>query len=164
MATRATKAPARKPGRPSKYTDQTAKQAEKLCLLGATDVDLASFFEVHSDTIAEWKVRHPEFSEALKRGKETPDAMVERKLFERATGYSHPEDDIRTLSVGNGVSEIVITPTIKHYPPDTVACIFWLKNRRPDRWRQQPEEFGDDAPPPVRVVIEVKDASTPEPV
>ena len=56
------------------------------------------------------------------------------KLFHRATGYEHPEDDIKSV---NG--EIVITPTVKHYPPDTTAAIFWLKNRRPDLWRDKVE-------------------------
>lgn len=159
MATRdKANAPARRPGRPSKYTDDTAKHAEKLCKLGATDAELAEFFEVHLDTIAEWKNRHPEFSDALKRGKETPDAMVERKLFERATGYSH-----EAVKILQNAGVPIIVPYTEHYPPDTVAAIFWLKNRRPDRWRAQPEEGGDDAPPPAKVIIEVRDASTPEP-
>lgn len=150
--------PKRKPGRPSKYHEDVPKQAAKLCALGATDADLADFFGVKIDTISEWKNSKPEFSASLKRAKDTSDALVQRRLFERATGYSHPEDDIRVV---NG--EIVITPTIKHYPPDTAAGIFWLKNRRPSEWRAQPSEGDESAPQPVRVVVEVKDASKPEP-
>lgn len=67
-------------------------------------------------------------------GKGAADAAVASKLFHRATGYEHPEDDIRAV---NG--EIVITPTIKHYPPDTTAAIFWLKNRQPAKWRDKQE-------------------------
>lgn len=127
----------RKPGRPSKYKDEFPEQARKLCLLGATDKELASFFEVAVSTISEWKLSFPEFSEALKAGKQLADATIADSLYQRAKGYSHREDDIRVVS-----GAIVITPTIKNYPPDSTALIFWLKNRRPDLWRDKREEEG----------------------
>lgn len=138
-------------GRPSRYKDEYAAWAEKLTKLGATDADLADAFEVSEQTIGQWKKAHVEFSLSLKRGKHFADAEVANKLFHRATGYEHPEDDIRAV---NG--EIVITPTIKRYPPDTTAAIFWLKNRRPDEWRDkvQQEVTGKDGGP-----IETKDLS-----
>ena len=125
-------------GRPSLYKPEYAELARKFCCLGATDADLAKFFEVNVDTVHEWKKVHSEFSDAIKAGKEQADAEVATKLFHRAMGYEHPEDDIRAVSLGEGRgSEIVITPTVKHYPPDTTAAIFWLKNRRPDLWRDK---------------------------
>lgn len=133
-------------GRPSKYKPEFVEQARKMCaLLGATDRELAEFFEVSEATLNTWKIEHPEFLEALKSGKESADARVEKSLYQRAIGYSHPEDDIRTVAIGDGMSEITITPTVKHYPPDTTACIFWLKNRRKDQWRdkQEIEHSGD---------------------
>lgn len=137
--------------RPSKYKKEFAEQARKLCLLGATDKSLAEFFEVTESTINKWKVDHKEFSESIKKGKEIADAEVASKLFHRATGYEHPEDDIRSV---NG--EIVITPTVKHYAPDTTAAIFWLKNRKKAEWRdkQDHEVTGKDGGP-----IETKDQS-----
>lgn len=125
-------------GRPSKYKSDYDKQAAKLCKLGATDKDLAEFFEVSESTLNLWKINHESFSESLKLGKDSADNRVERSLYHRACGYSHPEDDIRVVS-----GEIVVTPTTKHYPPDTTACIFWLKNRKPDDWRANPD---GDAP------------------
>lgn len=125
-------------GRPSLYKPEFAELARKFCCLGATDADLARFLEVSEATINTWKLEHPEFLESIKAGKAQADAEVASKLFHRATGYEHPEDDIRTVSMGDGAgSEIVITPTVKHYPPDTTAAIFWLKNRRPDLWRDK---------------------------
>ena len=125
-------------GRPSLYKPEYAELARKFCCLGATDAELARFFEVNVDTVHEWKKVHPGFSDAIKAGKEQADAEVATKLFHRAMGYEHPEDDIRAVSLGEGRgSEIVITPTVKHYPPDTTAAIFWLKNRRPDLWRDK---------------------------
>lgn len=137
--------------RPSKYRPEFAEQACKLCKLGLTDKEIAKFFEVSESTLNKWKLEHREFSESLKGGKTLADAEVASKLFHRATGYEHPEDDIR--SVG-GV--IVITPTIKHYPPDTTAAIFWLKNRRPDLWRDkvEPEDRGVDMAKALSYAIE----------
>jgi hypothetical protein len=60
--------------------------------------------------------------------------MVASKLFHRAIGYEHPEDKIF-----NNNGEEMVVPTIKHYPPDTTAAIFWLKNRQPDKWRDRQE-------------------------
>ena len=143
-------------GRPSKYKPEYADQAKKLCMLGMTDKEMADFFGVAESTLNLWKTVHPEFSESLKGGKDLIDAQVAAKLFHRAIGYEHPEDDIRAV---NG--EIVITPMVKHYPPDTTAAIFWLKNRQPQKWRDKPEEGGDNEnaqPVPVKIEVEVKDA------
>lgn len=119
-------------GRPSKYKPEFVKQAEALCKLGATDAEMADFFQVTLSTLSLWKVKHSEFSEALKLGKEVADRRVEEALYNRALGYSHEETDIRVVD-----GAIMETPMIKHYPPDTTAAIFWLKNRRPDEWRDK---------------------------
>lgn len=108
--------------------------AYKFCLLGASDTRIAELLEVAVSTIYEWKQAIPEFSEALKRGKEIADAEVAHSLYHRALGFKAPEDDIRVV---NG--EIVITPTVKHYPPDTGAATLWLKNRQSDKWRDKVE-------------------------
>lgn len=121
-------------GRPTKYKPEYAEQARKLCLLGHTDVELAQFFEVSEDTINEWKKTYEEFSESIKKGKEFADVDVAESLYHRALGYSHPEVDIKIYA-----GEIIKTPIIKHYPPDTTAAIFWLKNRQKGKWRDKQE-------------------------
>jgi len=118
--------------RPEKYESKFTEQAYKLALLGATDKQLADFFDVSEQTLNTWKQKHPEFLESLKEGKQIADSTIAQSLFHRAKGYSHPEDKIFQY---NG--EPVIVPTVKHYPPDTVAAIFWLKNRA--GWRDQQE-------------------------
>lgn len=120
--------------RPSKFKPEFVEQAAKLCRLGATDAQLADFFQVSVSTVSLWKVQYPEFSEALKQSKEETDRSVERSLYQRAMGYEHDEVDIRVVA-----GEVVQTPIRKYYAPDTVACIFWLKNRRPDLWRDKQE-------------------------
>ena len=133
-----------KQGRPTKYKEEYDKLAYKMCLLGHTDVELAGFFEVNEDTIYEWKKQHQSFSESLKEGKEIADAKVVESLYRRATGYSHEEDKIFQYE-----GDPVVVPTTKHYAPETVAGIFWLKNRQPKKWRdkQNVELTGKDGGP-----------------
>ena len=119
-------------GRPSKFKPEFVRQGEKLCTIGVTDAELASFFEVSEVTLNAWKHKHPEFLNALKVGKDEADTRVERSLYHRAIGYSHPEEKIF-----NDGGEPLIVPTTKHYPPDTTAAIFWLKNRKTAEWRDK---------------------------
>ena len=118
--------------RPTKYNPDYNEQVFKLCLLGATDRQIADFFNVCEDTIHNWKKKEPEFFESLKRGKLQADAEIADALFNRAKGYSHAEDKIFN---DNG-SPLVI-PTTKHYPPDTGAAFIWLKNRA--GWKDKQE-------------------------
>lgn len=121
-------------GRPTKYKPEYCEQAEKLCKLGATDIEIADFLGVDVRTLYRWKGEYEEFCQSLKAGKEISDERVERSLFARANGYEHEEVDIRVVD-----KEIVQTQIRKYYPPDTTAAIFWLKNRRPDMWRDKTE-------------------------
>ena len=122
-------------GRPSKYDPSMIEQARKLCELGATDRDVANFFEISESTLNLWKGLYPEFSESLKVGKAAADERVVQSLYRRATGYAHDAVKIAVNSQG----EITQVPFVEHYPPDTTAAIFWLKNRRKEEWRDRVE-------------------------
>lgn len=125
-------------GRPSSYKPEFVEQARKLCQLGATDLELADFFGVTDRTIYRWQTEFPEFCQALKAGKDPADDRVERSLFHRANGYTY--DAVKIMAVKG---EVVKVPYREHVPPDTTACLFWLKNRRPDKWRDiQKHEIG----------------------
>jgi len=138
-------------GRPSSYKPEYAEQARKLCSLGATDADLADFFEVSDRTIYRWASAHDEFCQALKAGKDVSDDRVERSLYHKAVGYTFDSEKVFQFQ-----GEIVRAPTKEHVPPDTTAMIFWLKNRRKDTWRdrQEHELTGKDGG-----AIETKDVS-----
>lgn len=124
-----------KKGRPSKFKEEYVEQAGRLSLLGQTTQDLADFFKVNKDTITEWKNVYPDFSVSIKNNKDIFDTgIMEATLLHRARGYSHEEEKVFQC---NG--EIITHNTMKHYPPDTTALIFWLKNRNPDRWREKQE-------------------------
>lgn len=112
-----------------------------MCELGATDRDVADALGVTTTTINRWKQSKTEFCASLKTGKDPADDRVEMALYQRATGYSYD-----AVKIFNHQGEPVIVPYVEHVPPDTTACIFWLKNRRPDEWRNNPEDApqGDD--------------------
>lgn len=121
-------------GRPPRYKKEFTELAYNYCLLGATDKKLASFFNVCVSTIDKWKKSHPEFLQSIKKAKEFADGEVVKSLYDRATGYEHPDTHISNYQ--GGITKTKIT---KHYPPDTTAMIFWLKNRQPELWRDKRE-------------------------
>lgn len=138
-------------GRPSKFQPAFVEQARKLGELGATDREIGDFFEVDERTINRWKIDHPEFCQSLKVGKEVADDRVEQALYRRALGYSH---DAVKIAV-NASGEVTSVPFVEHYPPDTTAVIFWLKNRRREDWRDKTEQ---ELTGNVTVVIRKPDA------
>lgn len=123
-------------GRPSDYSPEYAEQARKLCLLGATDIQVADFFDVDVRTVHRWKNSHPEFCHSLKAGKEEADAQVERSLFQRAMGFEH---DAVKIFMPAGAESPVHAKYREFVIPDTTACIFWLKNRKSEQWRDKSE-------------------------
>lgn len=102
---------------------------------GATDEELSRKMGINPATLYVWKSKYPEISEALKKGKEVIDIQVENALLKRALGYDFQEERIEK-SEKDGIK---IIQTVKHIPPDVTAQIFWLKNRNPDKWRQNPQ-------------------------
>jgi hypothetical protein len=120
-----------KGGRPTKYKKAYNEQVIKLCRLGAKDKELADFFNICEKTLNNWK-NNKEFLQSLKEGKELADATVADSLFKRATGYEHED-----LHFSSHEGEVTATEYIKHYPPDPTSMIFWLKNRRPDLFRDK---------------------------
>lgn len=120
-------------GRPSPFQPEFVEQAQKLAKLGATDIEIADFFEVNVRTIYRWKAENEEFCQSLKAGKEAADERVERALFHRAIGYEQ-----KTLKIFmDKQGAVVHAPYRERIAPDTTACIFWLKNRNPKAWRDK---------------------------
>lgn len=121
-------------GRPTKFKEEYIEQAEKLCKLGATDFEIADFFKVDVRTIYRWKAESDEFCQSIKAGKETADERVERSLYQKAIGYE--QEEVKIFMPANR-DEPVYAPFTAKIAPDTTAAIFWLKNRRPELWRDK---------------------------
>ncbi|MEK7950515.1 hypothetical protein [Luteolibacter soli] len=121
-----------KRGRPPKYREEYAELAMHFCRLGATNRDLARAFNVSIAGIDKWLASKPEFAAAVHEGREIADARVASALYQRAVGAVVPDTHIATHE-----GKTIITPLLKHYPPDTAACSLWLRNRKPELWREK---------------------------
>lgn len=121
-------------GRPTKYDLSYDQLAHNYCLLGATNEQLAYFFEVTTSTIANWLNEHPSFLDAVKKGRADADANVAKALYHRAIGYSH-----KAVKIMQSGKESFEHEYVEHYPPDTAAAFIWLKNRQPKMWRDKME-------------------------
>lgn len=106
---------------------------------GLTDEQIAKNIGISRSTLNEWKKKYPDISDTLKRGKEVVDVEVENSLLKRSLGFTTTEvTRERALNPETGKFKLVVTKAVtKEIPPDTTAQIFWLKNRRPDLWRDK---------------------------
>lgn len=111
-------------------TPEGLLQLEAWARDGLVDEQIAHNMGIATGTLYEWKNKYPEISEALKKGKEIVDIIVENALLKRALGYQYTEVTEEDGDLGHKVKKVT-----KHMPPDVTAQIFWLKNRRPDKWR-----------------------------
>lgn len=119
-------------------------EPEKLSLVqawardGLIDEQIARNIGISARTLYNWRDKHPEFKEALKKGKEVVDYEIENALQKRALGYQIEEVKVVT-EVVDGVQRRRVEKTQKHVPGDVTAQIFWLKNRKPLQWRDRRE-------------------------
>ena len=121
-------------GQPTKYDPEISPQiGEKYAALGYTNLQIAKKLGIGVATLYVWQREHAEFTEAVKRAKDIVDDKVEQKLFKWAMGYSYTEITRESVE-----GKMVVTRKLtKKLPPDVTAQIFWLKNRRPDAWRDR---------------------------
>ena len=114
---------------------------DKLILLegwaksGLTDEQIAKNIGINRTTLYDWKKKEVNIADALKKGKEVIDFEVENALLKRALGYEYEEETYE-----NG---ILTKKVKKQVPPDTTAQIFWLKNRKPNNWKDRIETDED---------------------
>jgi len=127
-------------GRPSKYDAVFHPLlVESLARNGLINPQIAERMGIATSTLSKWMNDYTEFSDALKRGREEPDDRVETSLLKRATGYRYQEVTKEVKGKGEDTEpELSVTKVVtKEVAPDPTSMIFWLKNRRPDRWRDK---------------------------
>lgn len=100
---------------------------------GLTDEQIAHNMNINTSTLYNYKKQHLEISEALKKGKEIVDYEVENALLKKALGYTETLKKQKVTNLG----DIVDYKEEVYISPDTTAMIFWLKNRKPDKWREK---------------------------
>lgn len=102
---------------------------------GLTDEQIAANMGIRRETLIDWKKKYPNIYNTLKKGKEVIDRQVENALLKRALGYKYDE-----VTQENIKGELVVTKVVtKEVQPNVTAQIFWLKNRKPEEWRDKKE-------------------------
>lgn len=113
---------------------------------GRTDEWIAKEIGIATGTLYDWKKKYPEISKALKKTKDHYDDEVEDVLYKYGTGQFKTQTTVTKWHIDPITGETIIeegTTTQTQQPPNPTALIFWLKNRRPDQWRDQPNRDKD---------------------
>ncbi|GKV70268.1 transposase [Sporosarcina sp. NCCP-2716] len=134
---------AKKTGRKGKYHDWLTNEGlltlEGWARDGLIDEQIAHNIGISRSTLNDWKLKYPDISDALKRGKEVVDRQVENALLKNALGFQY--DEVTRENVWDEdkqVHRMTVTKVVtKEVKPDTTAQIFWLKNRKPNEWRDK---------------------------
>jgi hypothetical protein len=139
-------------GRPTLHRSEYNEQAHDHCLLGATNAELAEL--PCRRTMDSWIASIPEFARAVRDGRAVADGRVARSLYERAVGFGLTVE----RTVLHRGEERKLT-NIVHCPPDTQACIFWLRNRRRQDWAVRPAAMPPDIGAPTVTMLAELDAA-----
>lgn len=122
----------RKMGRPTAYKPEYVELGQKLAKFGATDQEMADFFEVNVATLYRWRNTHEDFRDAISASKEGVDQRVERSLYQQAIGYERTA--VKILLPAKSRKPLAVEYR-EHVAPNATAAMFWLKNRQSDKWK-----------------------------
>jgi len=104
---------------------------------GLTDAEIARKLGISLSTFYIYRRKYPKFAKSLTAGKEPVDIEVEQALFKRAMGREIPIEEVTEVTSATGNVTKTVKKYKKYYLGDTIAQIFWLKNRQPERWRDK---------------------------
>ena len=140
-----------------KYAEWITKdgllQIESFARDGLNDEQIAAKIGISAKTLYEWENRFSEIRKAIKRGKAPVDTTVENALLKSALGFTKTVRKAVKLRQRGGNEIVEYVEEEVYVPPQVTAQIFWLKNRRPDRWRDKPEIMADADQ--VNIIIDV---------
>jgi transcriptional regulator with XRE-family HTH domain len=117
-------------------SEENLQRIEDWAALGLTREDIAHNMGITRKALYNWCLRSPEIYEAIERGKEPADEIVESNLYKAANGYDY-EEKIKTFDKDGELVELKVYE--KKATPNVKAAVWWLRNRQPDKWRQNPE-------------------------
>lgn len=141
----------KKRGAPSKYekTIPNLRQIEKMAEKGFTNMEFADALGIAHSTFDNYLSQHDDLMGAVKRGRDKADKLVEQSLFQRAIGYKH-----KAVKIMQFQGDPVKVDYVEHYPPDTMAGMYWLNNRKHREWKQkQTVETVDGANKPLSIQV-----------
>lgn len=123
------------------------KLIEGWARMGLTDQQISHNMGISRKTLADWKKKNEDIEKAIARGKEVVDIEVENSLLKKALGISTKVKKpikVKTVEYKDGkrvkeVEHIEYADEQIYIPPDTTAMIFWLKNRKQEKWKNDPQ-------------------------
>ena len=126
-------------------TDEGIALLEGWARDGLTDQEIAKNMGISHTTYYDYKNRFIEISDALKKGKEVSDRIVEGHAFKNATGFYYEEEvafKLKRVTYNDRgqrlEKEEIGTASIRKWKPsDPTSVFFWLKNRMPKEWRDR---------------------------
>lgn len=127
-------------------TDDGLLRIEGWARDGLTEEQIAHNMGIGIRTLTDWKSRFPAILASLKNGKAPVDVQVENALLKSALGFEYEETITEIEEMPGGKQKKQIRKVKKYAPPNSTAQIFWLKNRRPDRWRDKQDISGTFEP------------------
>lgn len=133
-----------KGGRPTKFKEDYSEQVFKLCLLGLTDEEMATFFGVCESTFHKWKLDFPEFSESIRAGKDIADVEVVQSAFKSTQDRLIPTQQafkVKTVRYNDKgqreeKEDVIVVDVMQGVPANAQIQQFWLRNRRPKEWNK----------------------------
>jgi len=134
-------------GRPTKYDMiRHPLQAEALASKGYIEIEIADIIGVAMSTISEWKLKHPEFRDAMLQGKDPVDQVVEGELLRNCKTRQVTKTTEETRpDPSNSKKTITINRVETHEETGKVAAQrLWLINRRPRDWRDRKDIHVND--------------------
>lgn len=109
------------------------REVETLAAMGMTMDEMAAFWDVARSTVFRWAKLNKDFSDHIKHGRERAELNVEKSLYKRAVGFEYTEKEYTVVA---GVTTLT-KKKVKTVAPDVGAIAFFLKNKRPDKWRDR---------------------------
>jgi len=143
-------------GRKGLFRDFMYREARKLARLGMTMEEIADFWGVSRRTLQRWAAARPDFCHTIKKARAEADTKVEESLYNRARGYKYTEKHYETRfnEVTGRMEKVLVRAIEKHVPPDTTAAVFWLLNRKRERWKDRRQlEITPDSRLPLEIIV-----------
>lgn len=128
--------PDTKLGRKPKYASIDLERVEMYAAGGLTKIEIAKALDIAESTLYQYEIDHPEFSEAIAKGRRRDIVAVEDALHRVAKGYTFPEEK---LQYDNQVGKWARETTLKHVPPDTKAALAILQHAETGSWKPKSE-------------------------
>lgn len=137
-------------------TDDAMLRVQGWARDGLNDEQLCQKMGIATRTFYEWQNKFPQLRQAIKKGKDPVDVEVENALLKRALGYDYEETITEIEEVDEGRQRKHVRRVKKHMPPDVGAIVFWLKNRKPHKWRDKIEAAPEEANELLQSLVELE--------